>query len=145
MAINSESQAAGETTSASIKSAVGDLSETATHQAHGLAEKAKGEVASHISGVASALREAASGLSGGSVAERSLGHIAHSFADASEFIQGKDLGELVTDASDLAKRNPVVFVGGAIFLGFAAARFLKASSHGGSSFDTTLGDRGIPS
>ncbi len=128
MSISSDTKAMAQSTAETVKGTVSDLSETAVDQAYGLAGQAKDAVASQISGVATALREAASGLSTGSVAERSLGHIATSFADASESLEGKDLGELVSAASDLAKRNPMVFIGGAIFLGFAASRFMKASS-----------------
>jgi ABC-type transporter Mla subunit MlaD len=128
MSISSDSKDMAQSAAETVTGAVSDLSDTAVQQAHGLAGQAKDAVASQISGVATALREAASGLSSGSVAERSLGHIANSFADASESLEGKDLGELVSSAASLAKRNPMIFIGGAMFLGFAASRFMKASS-----------------
>lgn len=128
MSISSDTKAIAQSAAETVMGTVSDLSETAGQQAQGLAGQAKDAVASQISGVATALRDAASSLSSGSVAERSLGHIANSFADASESLEGKDLGELVSSAASLAKRNPMIFIGGAMFLGFAASRFMKASS-----------------
>jgi hypothetical protein len=34
--------------------------------------------------------------------------------------------ELASQATDMARRNPMLFIGGAAIAGFAAARFLKA-------------------
>lgn len=45
----------------------------------------------------------------------------------SHYMEGKDLGELASDAEQFARRNPTLFVGGAFALGILAARFLKSS------------------
>lgn len=111
-----------------LKDNTKDVANAAAAQASQVAHEAKDTAAGQISGVASALREAASGLTKGSAVERTLGQIANGFADASESLHDRDLGELVSAASDVAKRNPVVFIGGAVLLGFAASRFLKASA-----------------
>jgi F0F1-type ATP synthase membrane subunit b/b' len=42
-------------------------------------------------------------------------------------IQERDLGELVDDVEDIARRRPEVFYGGLFVAGMAVARFLKAS------------------
>ena len=42
-------------------------------------------------------------------------------------LRDKDVGELVRDAQQFAKRRPVVFVGSAFALGLLGARFLKSS------------------
>ena len=42
-------------------------------------------------------------------------------------IQERDLGELVHDVEDIARRRPEVFFGGLFVAGLAVARFLKAS------------------
>ena len=141
MSISSDSKAIAQSAAETVQDKVSDLSGIAVDQAHGLAGQAKDAVASQISGVATALRDAASSLASGSVAERSLGHIAKSFADASESLEGKDLGELVLSASSLAKRNPMVFIGGAVFLGFAASRFMKASSPEPAPYQSPMDNR----
>ena len=57
-----------------------------------------------------------------------MAQIANGFADASEAVGNKDLGELAGELSGFARRSPLVFLGGAALVGFAAARFAKASS-----------------
>jgi hypothetical protein len=42
-------------------------------------------------------------------------------------LRNKDVGELMRDAQNLARRQPMMFVGSALVVGFAAARFLKSS------------------
>jgi hypothetical protein len=48
-----------------------------------------------------------------------------SFTDG---ISNRSLGELVTAATDLARRQPTYFIAGAVLGGFALARFIKSSS-----------------
>ena len=45
----------------------------------------------------------------------------------SSYIDDKELKELVTDVEQFARRNPLLFVGGAVALGVLAARFMKSS------------------
>ena len=111
-----------------LKDSTKGVAHAAGSQASQLANDTKDAAAGQISGVATALREAASGLTKGSAAERTLGQIANGFADASESLHDRDLGELISAASDVAKRNPIAFIGGAVLIGFAASRFLKASA-----------------
>src|SRR5690349_23385539 len=42
-------------------------------------------------------------------------------------LHDKDIGELVHDAQDFARRRPAVFIGSAFAIGLVAARFLKSS------------------
>jgi len=46
----------------------------------------------------------------------------------SEGLRNKDVGELLNDAQDLARRRPALFVGGAFAAGLLGARFLKSSA-----------------
>jgi len=39
----------------------------------------------------------------------------------------RDVRELITEVEDVARRQPALFFGGAVILGFAALRFLKSS------------------
>lgn len=97
------------------------------------ADDAKGGVADEVQGVAMALRRASEELRGGSAQERTLGTIASGLADVSDQIRDKDLGEIVQMVNKVARDNPLLFLGGAALLGFAASRYLKASSSNGSS------------
>ena len=75
-----------------------------------------------------ARNSAADELRSGSPQERSFSQIADGLADASEAIRDKDLGEMMGSVNDFARRNPLVFLGSAALVGFAATRFAKASS-----------------
>jgi hypothetical protein len=43
-------------------------------------------------------------------------------------LRNKDLSTMMSEASDLARSHPAIFLGGAVALGFVAGRFLRASS-----------------
>jgi hypothetical protein len=67
--------------------------------------------------------------------ENDIPQAAKFIRQASEQIQGfsdtvreRDVRELVGDVQDFARRQPTLFFGGAVVLGFAALRFLKSAS-----------------
>ncbi|MFL4468598.1 hypothetical protein ACERZ8_01430 [Tateyamaria armeniaca] len=109
------------------KTAARDVAQNAASAAKEQAGTAKSSVADEMSGVASALRTAAEEMRSGSPQERTFGQIAEGLADASEAMRNKDLSEMVQDVSAFARKNPLVFLGGAALIGFAATRFAKAS------------------
>lgn len=109
-----------------IDGALQDASNAAREQS----DKAKSLVADEISSVSSALRTAAKEMRSGSPQERTFGQIAEGLADASDALRDKDLGTMVGDVSRFARSNPMVFLGGAALIGFAATRFAKASDEG---------------
>lgn len=94
------------------------------------ANGAKDNMANDVKDVAMALRRASEDLRGGSAQERTLGQIASTLADASDALRDKDLGEIMQAASRVARDNPMLFLGGAALLGFAASRYAKASTSG---------------
>ena len=104
-----------------------DAADAARGMAAEQTERAKGAVADEVSNVAHALRTAADDLREGSAQERTFAQIADTLADAAETIRGKDLGEMVQEATEIARRHPMTFLGGAALLGFTAVRFAKAS------------------
>ena len=115
-------------TAQSARAMAEDAARSAQAEIQARADGAKSGVADEVSGIASALRTAAREMREGSPQERTFGQIAEGLADASESIRDKDLGEMAGDLSDFARRNPLVFLGGAALAGFAATRFAKASS-----------------
>lgn len=119
-------EAAGKA-AAEARARAGDAADTVASEAANYAESAKDAAADEVRNVSSALRTAADEMRRGSPQERTFGQIADSLADASDAVRDKDLGEMVGTVSDFAKRNPMVFLGGAALLGFAATRFAKAS------------------
>ena len=103
------------------------LASSAQSFAEDKAEEYKGQAASEMNRMATALRDAGSDLREGSPQERAISSMADNLADAADAFANRDLGSLMADASAFARRNPTAFLGGAALLGFAAARFAKAS------------------
>ena len=122
-----------------VKAHARDVADTVATEASNYAGQAKDAAADEVKNVSSALRTAADEMRRGSPQERTFSQIADGLADASESMRDKDLGEMVGAVSDFAKRNPLVFLGSAALIGFAATRFAKASNSGGSRTD--YGDR----
>ncbi len=128
----------GQSASNTARKAAGDLTDqaretadnavqSATTAATTQANAAKSSVADEVSSVASALRTAAEEMRSGSPQERTFGQIAEGLADASDALREKDLNTMVQDVTRFARKNPLVFLGGAALIGFAATRFAKAS------------------
>lgn len=110
-----------------------DLKETVTERA---AEKVntafdaqRSRAVESVSGIADALRQSAEAVGS---ENQGIGTLMYRAADMIENVtsnfENKDLDQLVWDVQTLARRNPAIFFGGALALGFAAARFLKASN-----------------
>ncbi len=112
-----------------IKAAASNKFDQAMTEVRAQADGAKTGVADEVTSVANALRRATEELRGGSAQERTIGAIASSLADASDAIRDKDLGEIVQMVSKVARENPLMFLGGAALLGFAASRYAKASGN----------------
>ncbi|MCA1776477.1 MAG: hypothetical protein LC676_12950 [Loktanella sp.] len=134
MATKSRTEKVAET----AKTAVEEARDTATSVASDATQRVKSEArdraeavqsgaAGEVDNVASALRKAASEARKGSPQERSFGQMAEVLADASEAIGQKDLGTIASDVSSFARRNPLLFIGGAALAGLAVSRFAKAS------------------
>jgi hypothetical protein len=82
-----------------------------------------GSVASAVKGATQQLRN-----NNQETAARIVEKTAEQVERFSTRLREKDLGELVRDAERLARRQPAMFIGGAIALGIVAARFLKSST-----------------
>lgn len=118
---------------ADLKTAAVQSYDAALSQVKSQADGAKASVAGEVKDVANALRRASQDLRDGSAQERTLGQIANGLADASDALRDKDLGEIIAAVSAVARKNPMLFLGGAVVLGFAASRFAKASTAGADS------------
>lgn len=122
-----------------IKTAAAQKFDQATAEVRSRADAMKSDVADEVKDVALVLRRASEELRGGSAQERTLGTIASSLADASDALRNKDLGEIVQMVSKVARENPVIFLGGAALLGFAASRYAKASGGAADARATQAG------
>jgi hypothetical protein len=53
--------------------------------------------------------------------------------DLARYLRETDAREMISNVEDMARRQPLVFVGGAFVLGFVTARFIKAAGGSGDS------------
>ena len=104
------------------------LADQARRRAELAADEYKHRASEQGHSMADRLRAAGHEFGDGSLPDRYVGRMADSLSDAADAFAKKDLGALIADTAGFARRNPAAFVGGAALLGFAAARFLKASS-----------------
>ncbi len=132
-----ETRDAAEDVAETLKSGAQDMIGKVSGEATRAAHQAQGSAADEVQSVASALRTAADELRSGSPQERTFSQLADGLADVSESLRDKDLGELMGEINTFARRNPMVFLGGAALLGFAATRFAKASTTGASGSSAT--------
>lgn len=115
-----------ETNSTSTSGIVGRVKEQATAQL----DTQKTKATEGLGTVAEAVRETTKHLRNGQ--HDTVAHYAEQAADQierfSQRLRDKDVGELMNDAQQLARRQPALFIGGAFAIGLLGARFLKSSS-----------------
>jgi hypothetical protein len=108
----------------------GEVMEQTRTRAFDMMDEQKSRAAEGLGSVASALRQTGDNLRSGDQAQ--FGEFADRAADAVERFSGelrsKDMNELLYEAERFARREPEIFLGGAVLLGLMAARFMKASS-----------------
>ena len=104
----------------------------------------KHEAAQRMTPVQAALRE-----TGQQLRKQGQGSVAEYADKASDqverfagYLRENEVDRILDDARGFARRNPALFVGSAVALGFFATRFLKSSSQEGAS--TEYGYRGAP-
>ncbi|QAX28106.1 hypothetical protein [Leisingera sp. NJS204] len=125
-----------------------DLESQARAQAADLGRKAKGAVkgtvrdaadaaqsqaAREVQATADAAGAAADAFALGSMQSQAAQMVAGHLEDAAHRVRSLDIEQSVRDVSAFARRNPLLFLGGAALAGFAATRFLKASEPDGRS------------
>lgn len=86
--------------------------------------------------LAETLRRAAEEPAAGSIPARVLTAVAGGVSSAANALHDRSVSEIAADVRALARRNPGAFAVGAAVVGFALARFLRAS--GGSSSNDRL-------
>lgn len=90
------------------------------------ASAARDTVADEAQTAADAANAAADQFDPRSIQAQATQHIADQIEGVAAKLRSADLETVVSRTSDFARRNPLLFVGGAAALGFAATRFLKA-------------------
>jgi hypothetical protein len=117
------------------------LADRAREAAMSALDRQKAEAASQLDGLAQAFRSTAENLESqhyGPIA-RYAGLAAENLGGIAEALNEQDLASLLSSGRRLARRQPALFVGGAVALGFGLIRFLKSSGEGLPPSSTAAG------
>ena len=131
----------GQQGTSGIREKISEQARTATRQAREKAGTAfterKTEVAGQVSSVADAVRTSSSQLRGSG--HDQIAGITESLAEQAEraasYLRDADLRSIRRDFEDLARRQPMLVIGGALALGLIGARFLRSSERREPDFD----------
>jgi hypothetical protein len=119
---------------------LGDAAREFADQAKDKVEEAatqrKSMSADYIGSIAQATAQAAAAFDAESPqAARYIRQASEQMQGVADTLRERDVRELVADVQDFARRQPTLFFGGAVLLGFAALRFLKSSPPRETAFD----------
>ncbi|WP_157505597.1 hypothetical protein [Geminicoccus roseus] len=118
-----------------------ELAGVARERAEGFADEQKTAGADQIGGIARAANKAAEELQ--DTSPLLAGYVRDAASAADEFagsLRNRNLGEILDDVTNYARREPVVFFGITVAAGFALSRFLKSSAERqGASYDSRRG------
>jgi hypothetical protein len=106
-----------------------ELASTAKQEARSMAETRKSQMTSELHNIAQAFRTSSKELENRSEAPvaRYANSIADRLEDASSYLSGHSVDDLLADAEDFARRQPELFLGGAFGVGLLVSRFFKSS------------------
>ena len=116
-AAGAAAQAARET-ARSARDAAGEAVDHARHSAADQGER-----------VAAAMRSHADEMEADSVKRRVLDSVAGGVDTLSDRVRDGNLGQMLNDAENFARRNPLLFIAGAALAGFAIARMTQSRGH----------------
>ncbi|MBY5987839.1 hypothetical protein [Roseovarius atlanticus] len=111
-----------------VKDMVNDGKEAVTKEAEARMDDVRDDVAEHADTVSSAARKAAGEFEDYDAVNSILTQASEAVENATNRLRERSIPDLVDDVSAFARRNPLLFLGGAALAGFAAARFLSASA-----------------
>lgn len=104
------------------------------------ADRVREQAAEGLQQLASKVRQSSTDLES---EQPAIANIATTAADQAEkiagFLRETDARQLVQSVEDVARRQPLLFVGGAFILGIAASRFIKAAGGGTSRRSLSYG------
>lgn len=125
-------KAASTATADSLRETVHEAAGKVSSDVTGVADKMRGGAAQEIRQIADALQTAARELDEGTSQRRMFDRLASNVDHVAKAVTDRDMGEMLNDLNDLARRNPMLFLGGAALAGFAATRLATASARGRS-------------
>jgi hypothetical protein len=113
-----------------LKQKAEDSAEDMRRRAISAVDQQKDAAVGGIEGVAQALRSASDDLRerGQPVAAEYSRQVADGLESMANWVNRRNLDDVVGSVEDFARQRPVAFIGGAVVAGFALARFMKSSS-----------------
>ena len=113
-----------------VKSEAGRLTQAARSRTLSYVEERKMRFADNINGMADAARSAAQQFDehGSPAVAEYIQRAAAGLEQFSDSMRNRDVSALVDDVEGFARRQPAVFIGASVALGFLLTRFLKSSS-----------------
>jgi hypothetical protein len=117
------------------KSTVGQAYGAATKRATEVLDEQKGTLAGGLTSVADSIKQVGENLNSTTeqnkiteTAAKYTNTLAEQIENISGYFERKDVREMVSDVESFARKYPAYFIGGALAVGFLAARFLKSSN-----------------
>jgi ElaB/YqjD/DUF883 family membrane-anchored ribosome-binding protein len=131
--IGSPSQGTGREQGSAVeqaKSEAGRLTQAARGRTLSYLEERKALLADNVGGVADAARNAAQQFDeqGNAMVADYIHRAADGLERFSDAVRNRDVSSLMGEAEDFARRQPAIFIGAGVAVGFLLARFLKSSS-----------------
>ena len=108
-------------------SAVDTATDMAHRKAEDVTEAVTNEAESRVSDATHAAHAAGDEFEAGSLQAQAADQVAAGLQQVASSLRATDFDKAAGTVTRFARENPALFVGGAALLGFAAARFLKAS------------------
>jgi hypothetical protein len=106
------------------------------------AGEAKAQAADEIARTARGLEAAAAEMEGSPLQQDLLREAADGLKQIAHAVEGKSLGRMAAELSEFGRQNPVAYLGGAALVGFALARFARASTLAETDASSTRFDAG---
>ena len=91
-------------------------------------EETKDQAAGEIARTAEGLAAAAEEMEGSPFQQDLLREAADGLKQIARSVEGKSIGRMAGELSEFGRQNPVAYLGGAALVGFALARFARAST-----------------
>jgi hypothetical protein len=111
-----------------IGKAAKDILDDTTEKVTSAVSEQKNAGAEYLDKVAHAIHRAAGEFEADvPQAARYIRRAGSELSTVAKAVRQRDVRELVTEVEDVARRQPALFFGGAVILGFAALRFLKSA------------------
>jgi phosphohistidine phosphatase SixA len=112
----------------------GQLVERATNSGLQQADRGREQTAEGLHQLASEIRTISTDMESQQPAIATVAEVAAEQTERiATYLRDTDARQLISNVEDVARRQPLLFVGGAFVLGLVAARFLKAAGGGGPS------------